>query len=1081
MAYITVRFNSSGLVSKRYSTHNHSLAIDSVPPVITLIGSSSVSVPINSVYNDPGATAEDNLDGDITNQIQVTGGVNTGVAGTYILTYRVSDSSGNQATPRSRTVVVGDYIPPVITLFGSSTVNLAEGDEYVDAGALAVDNAESDISHRLVVTNEVDTSHPGTYLVRYNVTDSAGNIAQEVIRTVNVADITKPVITLLGDNPALATIGEPYVDAGVLVIDNADGDITEQVVTDNQVNTAVGGTYIVRYNVADFSGNVADEVVRTVFVQNADGVPPEIQLIGSSIVTITQGDVYNDAGATALDDFDGDVTDDIVVTSNVDTEAAGTYQVRYNVADRAGNNATEVVRTVVVREPDVEPPLITLEGSANVSVFQHDVYVDAGATAHDARDGNVTAAIEVDGNVDVSTVGVYQVRYNVEDSSGNQANEVVRTVSVQDGTYPVITVLGESPVLTPVLEEYEDAGATAVDNQDGDITNQIVATSDVDTDTVGDYTVRYNVQDSDGNPALEVTRTVRVIDTDPPVITLLGDNPAVIVQGNPYVDAGATAYDAQDGDVTGDIIVHNPVSINSVGTYTVTYNVSDSSENEAQQVTRTVHVADGLPPEITVLGDNPVTVIQGHAYIDAGATAHDAIDGDVTSGVDVTNPVNVNVVDQYTVTYEIVDIAGNRATATRTVNVVAPDDEAPVITILGDNPAFVTVGNSYVDAGATALDSVSGDLTGSVERVDAVDTDTVGTYTVTYAVTDAANNEAQATRTVYVEPADKAPVLTLLGGTIFLDVGDPFVDPGCLAEDEEDGDLTDDIVVTDNVNTLVPGVYTVTYNVEDSAGNDADPVTRDVIVQSNEDLLVTANHNFELPHADHFLEDDVVRLRQTIMAMDALLVAAQSNLTDATAGRLIKNGGHGLGAAEGGAIILDSVDLDTRADNLRAFCTNCDNTPPDASDGWLVVDPGSTANMTSQMYHERVSNRLWVRAESGGAWSSWQRCVFASEIAGLVGTTNRVSMQYLSSPGGLTADYAYLLGAAGSYILPAVSGLSAGAAVRVTKTIAAGNPSVVVEGSSGELIRTDDNSDTSLLLDARVEFTIIFNGTDWEV
>ena len=77
-------------------------------------------------------------------------------------------------------------------------------------------------------------------------------------------------------------------------------------------------------------------------------------------------------------------------------------------------------------------------------------------------------------------------------------------------TSPVITLEGANPQSIELGTDYSELGATATDNIDGDITNNIVIdASNVDVDTVGDYTVTYNVSDAAGNPADEVTRTVQ--------------------------------------------------------------------------------------------------------------------------------------------------------------------------------------------------------------------------------------------------------------------------------------------------------------------------------------------------------------------------------------------------------------------------------------------------------------------------------------------------------------------------------------------------------------------------------------------
>jgi hypothetical protein len=71
---------------------------DSEPPVITLNGESTVTVPFGGEWNDPGATATDNVDGDLSDAVEVSGSVSTSLVGAYRLTYTVTDSAGNQAS-----------------------------------------------------------------------------------------------------------------------------------------------------------------------------------------------------------------------------------------------------------------------------------------------------------------------------------------------------------------------------------------------------------------------------------------------------------------------------------------------------------------------------------------------------------------------------------------------------------------------------------------------------------------------------------------------------------------------------------------------------------------------------------------------------------------------------------------------------------------------------------------------------------------------------------------------------------------------------------------------------------------------
>ena len=235
-------------------------------------------------------------------------------------------------------------------------------------------------------------------------------------------------------------------------------------------------------------------------------------------------------------------------------------------------------------------------------------------------------------------------------------------------------------------------------------------------------------------------------DTVFPVITVLGDNPATVELGSTYTDAGATS----DGGET--VSSSGSVDTDTVGTYTITYSASDAAGNTST-ATRTVNVVDTTAPVITITGDNPVTVELGETYSDAGATATD-LD---TVSVSVSGTVDVGVVGSYTKTYTATDASGNTATATRTVNVV--DTTAPVVTVTGDNPATVELGETYTDAGATATDFSQ---TQTLVTTGSVDTDTVGTYTITYTATDASGNTATATRTVNVVDTT-APVITVTG------------------------------------------------------------------------------------------------------------------------------------------------------------------------------------------------------------------------------------------------------------------------------------------------------------------------------
>ena len=166
-----------------------------------------------------------------------------------------------------------------------------------------------------------------------------------------------------------------------------------------------------------------------------------------------------------------------------------------------------------------------------------------------------------------------------------------------------------------------------------------------------------NYTDSSGNPAVPVTRTIRVEDTTPPVITLIGDENVTHLASTTYIDQGAKWNDIVDGNGTAD--ANGSVDSNTPGIYQITYSAIDTAGNEADPVVRTINVVDSNAPIITLLGDTNVTHEAGPEYVDAGARWNDSVDGNGTA--DANGTVNHMVPGIYQITYSTSDAAGNVA------------------------------------------------------------------------------------------------------------------------------------------------------------------------------------------------------------------------------------------------------------------------------------------------------------------------------------------------------------------------------------------------------------------------------------
>ncbi len=209
--------------------------------------------------------------------------------------------------------------------------------------------------------------------------------------------------------------------------------------------------------------------------------------------------------------------------------AAGVYTFTLTVTDDGGADSAADTVTITVTVPANRPP-VAEAGPAQRVVTNALVTLRGSGNDPDGDNNALTYSWELTGGTGITlsnadtagptftpvAAGTYTFTLTVTDDADAPASDT-DTVSITvtrplDTVAPVITLLGDSPFEVDQGATYTDPGATASDDRDGDLSASIIVSGDtVDTDTVGEYTVTYDVSDAAGNAADTVTRIVRVI------------------------------------------------------------------------------------------------------------------------------------------------------------------------------------------------------------------------------------------------------------------------------------------------------------------------------------------------------------------------------------------------------------------------------------------------------------------------------------------------------------------------------------------------------------------------------------------
>ncbi|MFE3866451.1 S8 family serine peptidase [Flavobacterium sp. LS2P90] len=484
------------IVAQNGNINNWEVTIEFVKPVITLLGSSVVSVPQGCAYTESAYTAFDNLNKNITSSVLVSGSVNVNVIGQYIITYSVKDDLNNESFV-TRTVNVVVNQKPVIIAAANINANSAAtfcGATVVVVNATATDDCSVGVPTGVRSDGlALNANYPiGTTSIRWNVSDNVGNAATKVIQTVTVIDNVLPTVITKNITIQLNAAGT----ASIVVADINNGStdncgITTLTLDKTSFTCANAGANTVTLRVTDTNGNVA---TKTAIVTVEDKIAPvtltkniTVQLGASANVLITAADVNNgstDNCGIKLLELDkalfscGNVGDNIVTLK---------------VTDNSGNVSTKTaIVTVVNTRPNIIRKhfdnVIFFDNSSNEFVayswFKNGVLVQ-GQTAQYFKDSAVlngsyyAIATKVDGTV-VSTCAL-TFSPSVEVEYLKIAPNPVRSNSV----YQLITNVDSAKLQNARVTVFNTLGILINDKVVNDKTTDMIAPS-----TEGIYIVR---------------------------------------------------------------------------------------------------------------------------------------------------------------------------------------------------------------------------------------------------------------------------------------------------------------------------------------------------------------------------------------------------------------------------------------------------------------------------------------------------------------------------------------------------------------------------------------------------------------
>ena len=432
---------------------------DNIPPVITLLDVDPLLVELGSSYINLGASATDDTDGDLTDEIEIGGDiVDPNTIGEYVITYNVFDAAGNPATEVTQTVIVFDSTAPVITCpddIVTSTDPDFCGVELNLTGVSAIDMSGT-ITFEGIRSDGLELTEPyalGVTTVSWTATDETGNVSEPCIQTITVNDEVGPNLgcpaninaTSFNGNPVVVEITAPPVFDSCSQLDVT---LTSTRNDGQEIDDAYPvGTTQIEWKATDNAGNISS-CIQSVTVdftastqKNIESFSVEGQF-GPEIIDASSGTVgvtvVAGTDVTGLSPSIG-ISADATINPSSGTVLDFTNSVNYTVTAQNGTQKNWTV-TVTVQEDNEDPEIICL-GDISISNDNGQCGAVVDYTAPVGTDnvpGAITNLTQGLGSGEFFPIGTTTEVYTVTDASGNTSS-CSFTVTVLDSENPTIS------------------------------------------------------------------------------------------------------------------------------------------------------------------------------------------------------------------------------------------------------------------------------------------------------------------------------------------------------------------------------------------------------------------------------------------------------------------------------------------------------------------------------------------------------------------------------------------------------------------------------------------------------------------